>query len=303
MPELNRTHILTKALAAAAWADGKLPDDEREALADLLFLLPDATEADWLGLASFCAEPLDRDARLSALRELGQAARGPERELLLEDLETLIQADDVITDNEESVLHQLKDAENFHAETFDPTWLAMVRDLLEQRKKAIAESPNCRTDFEAEFNADLHKSICQRLEKSEWNFEPDDLNKLCHIGGLLSRVAQSDSELVSSEVRRMNHILQRQWGLNADQADFVVEAALGHELEKLDTHRLTRQFYAETNAEQRRQFIDLLLEVASADKRIADEEIQEIHRIAHHLKVPEADYQAAVAKVLEGSGK
>ena len=75
MSNENLIMTLAKVLIAAAWADGKVSNEEVNSLKDLLFQLPEMTASDWAEIDIYIETPINLSERTRLVMELQEAMR------------------------------------------------------------------------------------------------------------------------------------------------------------------------------------------------------------------------------------
>ena len=88
MPDRKFIMDLAKLLIAAAWADGRLQNEEINALKDLLFSLEDVTGDEWAHLEIYMDSPVSMEERINLLQSvLEQIKSDQDKELVVATLE------------------------------------------------------------------------------------------------------------------------------------------------------------------------------------------------------------------------
>lgn len=306
----NLTLTLAKVIIAAAWADGKLGNDELNSLKDLLFRLPKVAPErelhlsgrDWNLLELYMDSPVGPEERARLVAELQDALRGPQdRALVISALEELIASDGTVKPEEQTVVAQIRLA----LEEVDLGIFAqmgrLMRGPVARRSAAVAAAPNREQYFEDFVRNKIYYTVRQRMHADGAALEvaEDDLRKLSLAGGLMARVAHVDEAVHEGERAAIVEALRRDWGLGDDAAALVVEVALAEVSASLDFFRLTREFSDATSEEERIRFLDVLFAVAAADGQISYEENEEIRRIALNINLTKSQFADAKQRVLE----
>jgi uncharacterized tellurite resistance protein B-like protein len=294
----DRDLILTlaKVIIAAAWADGEVTREEINSLKDLLFHLPrtgykqgpQVTGKEWAMLEMYMETPVNEAERRRLVEELKGALRTPrDRELALTALEELVWADGVVSEEERTVMEEIRSA----IASVDLGILAQVGRLitgpLQRRAAATAAGPNREADLEDFIKNRVYFAVKQHLQSSdgELNIDEAELRKLSLAGALLARVAHSDRSISDEEFDATVAALQTGWGVKQEAAAFVAEIAVSQVSAGVDYFRLTREFTTSTTNQERRRFLDVLFAVASADGEISFDETEEIREIAYGLNL------------------
>ena len=85
---------LGKLMIGIAWIDGRLEQEEVNALKELLFLLPDISGEDWMQLELYMTHAVSDAERLDLLdRVLSGIRSSRDKQLVLETLEKLVAGD------------------------------------------------------------------------------------------------------------------------------------------------------------------------------------------------------------------
>jgi uncharacterized tellurite resistance protein B-like protein len=308
MSDKNLILTLAKVIIAAAWADGEMTLEEINSLKDLLFRLPRAgldwgtqlTGREWAMLEMYIESPVGAAERARLVELLQAALRTPkDRAMALSALEDLIQADGVVTDEEQAVVEEIKSA----IEAVDVGVIGqlghLIRGTVQRRSQMVASAPNREEYFEDFIKNKIYYSVRQRLNLGEADLDiPEaDLRKLSLAGGLMARVAHVDREVTEDEFSMMVNALQVGWDITRETAAFVAEIAVSKVSAELDYFRLTREFSTSTTEDERVRFLDVLFAVADADGHVSHEEIEEIRRIAKSLNLTHKQFIGAKLKI------
>lgn len=305
----NKELIMTlgKVIIAAAWADGEITFQEVNCLKDLLFRMPhigsdqemQLTAQEWAELEIYIDSPVDEAERARLVEELRVRLRNPqERELVLSTLDALIKADGVVTEAEQAVVTEIKQA----LETVDLSLIGQVSRLiqgpLQRRSQAVANAPNREAYLEDYIKNKIYYKVRRRLNLAAdaLNTSESDLRKLSLAGGLMARVAHVDQVVTDGEVTTMIEALQRGWSISEEAAALVAEVAVSEMGIDLDYFRLVREFFSSTSHTERVDFLDTLFAVAAADGEISAQESREIRHISRDLNMTQQQFVAAKDK-------
>ena len=296
MPDKNLILTLAKVIIAAAWADGEMSPEEINSLKDLLFQLPyggfksgtRVTAHEWATLEMYMESPVDAAERARLVEELRAALRAPrEKVLALSALENLIQADGIVTEEEQKVAKEIGTA----IETVGVGTLAklgrLIQGPIQRRSQIVANAPN-REEFLDDFIKNrVYYAVCRRLNlgAADLTIPEGDLRKLCLAGGLMARVAHVDRKVTEDEFDAMVESLQAGWDITREIAAYVAEVAVSQVGAALDYYRVVREFFTATTEDERVRFLEVLFAVADADGRVSHYEIEEIRRIANGLNL------------------
>lgn len=296
MADSDLIMTLGKVIIAAAWADGAIADDEVNSLKDLLWRLPEVHAHQWDELDIYLDSPVEaaeRERLVAELRELTSSA--DQRALAFSALDSMVNADGVVSAREAAVVTEIKDA----LKTADVNaWGSFSRMLIGRRATTTAALPNREAYLNDFVRNRVYYKMKQRLagENIAWEIPDAELRRLGLAGGLLALIARYSAGVADEERAAMVAVLQSAWSLPPESAELVVEVALT-EGEKLDFYRLTREFAESTTPQERLRFLDALFAVAAADGKASFEEIEEIRLISQGLKLSHQEFIDAKLKV------
>ncbi len=257
---------------------------------DLLFRLPELTGREWATLEMYIESPVGDAERERLVDQLkGQLKSSEDKALAKQALEDLVGADGVITDEERAVIDSIE------AE-IDAVSLGrfgrLISGSVSRREEALRDAPNREEHFEDYIKNKVYYGVQLRMKGQEVSLDiPDtDLRLLSLAGGLMARVAHVDLEVTDDEISAMTKALKDGWKLSSDQAAFVVEVAVSEIGPDMDYYRLTREFFENTDEEQRVEFLNVLFAVGDADGHVTNEEIEEVRTIANALHLPHKNF-------------
>jgi uncharacterized tellurite resistance protein B-like protein len=284
----NLILTLGKVIVAAAWADGEISHDEVNSLKDLLFHLPDMTGREWASLEMYIDSPIGEAERVRLVQQLiDQLRSSSDRELAIRALDDVIQADGVITDEEEQVIDDIKaQLENASVGLLGALGRAVAGSIA-RREEALRNAPNREEHFEDFIKNKVFYGLQRRLKDSEKGLDiPEaDLRKLCLAGGLMARVAHVDQDVSQEEFDSITEAIAEGWDVKRKEATFIAEVALSEIGPDMDYYRLSRGFFTMTSEEERTKFLGILFKVAAAHEGASAEEIHEIRAIANSLRL------------------
>jgi uncharacterized tellurite resistance protein B-like protein len=115
---------------------------------------------------------------------------------------------------------------------------------------------------------------------------------IASFGYILSRVANADGNISPEEIETMQHILEAQGQLSAEQAAVVVKMArMRNELfGGTDNFLVTREFNRSATREQKFALLDCLFAVSAASDDISTLENNQIRQIASELGIEHSDF-------------
>jgi uncharacterized tellurite resistance protein B-like protein len=333
---------LGKVIIAAAWADQKMAPEEIDNLKDLLFqfrqtlTMPEISFGDeiWafmngvsissnsdagIGIPArtmakfeiYTESPVDAAEREWLIHQLREAIWTEEdKTLVISALKDMVQADGEMTEEEQSVLNEIRAM----LEDVDTGIIhhmgRLIRNALQRRSQTMGEAPNREKYFEEFLENKVYYELRSRLDRSKTKLDiPDDhLRKLGTVGGMMARVAQVDNVLLDKELDKMTSIvetgwgimsiLQTGWGLSREAALFVIDVAMSEVSKNFDYLRMSRNFYDIATPAERVNLLELLFAVANADGRISSDEFSEIRTIADYLLLSSNRVDEAYSKIV-----
>jgi len=291
---------LAKVLVATAWVDGQVSNEEINSLKDLLFHIPEMTASDWAEIDIYIDSPVDEAERHRLLEDLIARLASPEdKELALETVDRLVQADGEISDSEREAAEDLKSGIREAHVGVDRGFSRFLRGSTRKRSQAVANVAGREAHLDDFVKNKVYYKVTERLgqESAVIDIPEGQLRKLSLAGGLMARIALVDQQVPDSEHQSIVRALQTNWGLPVDQATLVAEVATSEISKGLDYFRLTRQFFECTTEEERVRFLDVLFAVTTSDGRASYDEIEEIRTIANGLKLTHQQFIEAKLKV------
>ncbi len=288
MSDANFYLTLGKVIIAAAWADGEVAHDEVNCLKDLLFRLPGLTGREWAMLEMYIEAPVGAAERERLVEQLQNELRSSsDKSLALQSLDDLVLADGVVSDEEKSIVNEIKtQIESANAGVFSQLG-RVVKNSIQRRETALSAAPNREEHFEDFIKNKVYYEVERRLELDETSLDIDEdrLRKLSLAGGLMARVAHVDLEVTDNEYKAIANSLITEWGMSMEEAAFVTEVAVSEIGPDMDYYRLAREFFTSTEREERAKFLNILFSIANADGFVTNEEIEEIRAIANSLRL------------------
>ncbi len=307
MPDQSLILTLSKAIIAAAWADGELSHDEINSLKDLLLRFthgsttaPSLTAQEWVILDMYIESPIDEAERTRLIQALQSVAWSkPEKEVALAGLVEIMQSDEGVTEAEQAAYETIKSTIASVPSGFLGQLGGLINGALRRRSKAVAQAPSREDYFDDFVKNKIYYTVCRRLDlkEGEWGISDAALRKLSLAGGLMARIAHVDKIVTDDELEMMVNVLQSDWGLSEEAAHLVAEIALSETGAAMDFYRLTREFFESTTEDERILFLDVLFAISDADGDISFDEIEEIRRIARSLNLSQQQVNEAKATI------
>lgn len=300
MADTNLIMTLAKVIAAAAWADGQVTPEEVDRLKELLHRIPNVPMREWAVLDMYLDDPVDEAERARLVAELRQSITSTQdKELVRATLKDLINADGVVTADEQRVVQEVESAIESVEAGFIGGLRQLVKDMVDGRSPAIENAPNREEQLEDFINNKVYYFAQRRLERgqAELDIPEEKLRKLCLAGGLMARIARVSAGVTEAEVSAMVDSLQAGWHTTAEEANFVIAVAVSDTAADLDTLHLTNRFIKVCTRQECVEFLDVLFAIATVDGEASFDEIEEIRRIARGLNLPNNQFVRAKLNV------
>ncbi len=277
----QRQIALLKVLAAAAWADGRLDNEEINRIKDLI-LAYDLEPAETREVQELLEAPVSYARCEELTRELMNllGTQGERREAL-EEVETVFRADGEMSEDEREVLEGLKGI----MEAMDSVDRFMGRITGVFRRMFAARdasrSPGQLTEF-------LKNSVLQRLDDlsgGAWREDVDaaTLNRYTLFGAVLGRVADAEGGISDEESARIRDLLAGRFELRPPLLDWVVQSVREASTAGMDRQALLSEYNRIADMDQRKRLLRAAFAVAAADGTVSREELEELQLISNFL--------------------
>ena len=288
---------LGRVMIAAAWADGELSDEERVALEDLLFSMPDLDADTWRALRGELQRPFDDAHRATLLVDLEHALGDANNRLrardALEALSSRLGPDSTEGRALAEAIEAIDAASDEAAREGDSGWIGRFR-------RAFGESIG-RHGRQLLDSQSREKAMCTALQRrleQHWPADetrPDaqELRRLALGAGILAHLVRLDDVVETGEREALVEGLTDQWGLSPATASLVADLALDETAGGVDLHLLLRDFVEVTDEDERQRFLAAVFRVAAGDGRASYDEIEEVRRIGRGLLLSHRHFIAA----------
>lgn len=294
---------LAKVVVAAAWADGKLDNSEINSLKDLLFTLPRLSGDEWSELEIYIEAPVGRKEADRLLEDLiGGIRSEEEKELVVDTLKQLANADGEVNEAEHKRLKQVEEAVGAKNTSFFNFVKEIALNSMTRRKSAANEAPNREERIDDFVRNRIYFRLINEMEGTERALEiPEErARKFCLAAGLMAHIAWVDADISDDERNAISRVLHTDWGLKAEEAKLVAQISCEAIVKRLDRYRLCRGFFEMTGRSEREKFIKCLFQIANSSDKTTNEEIEEIRTIARLLKVPPGKFIEAKLTIRRG---
>ena len=203
MPTQDLKMKLAKVLIAAAWADGRLANEELAALKDFLFKIPSLADEDWKRLMVYMDSPISEDDVDRLVDDLLRDIRSrKDRELVVGALEELIRSDGVVTDSEREFVDEVKGLLDATSTGFFKRLKGSIKRVIAGRKKTDTDLPNREVNLDDYSSNEIYHYALHAKGLGDWIELPDEqLRKLCLEAGLLAWTEHHDLVIDNAERR------------------------------------------------------------------------------------------------------
>ncbi|MGE9295255.1 MAG: TerB family tellurite resistance protein [Puniceicoccales bacterium] len=296
MKDLPLSLALARVVAVAAWADGEIQPEERDCWKDLVYLLPGINLGQWRRLQKLLDTPIMPAMQTRYINALaGYLLTEADRERAIYVLERMMRADGEICAEEAKLMKLFLAKFNETRADGLPMLVQLMDRPLEFRLVAASR-------VEQEF-APVSEVVAGRVE--DWregdlgfsDLSEAELRRLCLAGILIACVIQADDYIDERELAAAIDFLAKRWGLEREQAEFVMIVSLSDAFSQLDVLRVSRWLFEVTNLRERKAFLELLFEIASVDSELHPLEIEEIMQICANLHLDHVHFQRCLERI------
>jgi len=285
MTGIDRRAALLRVLAAAAWADGRLDNEEINRIKDLARAF-DAGPEVMREVESLLQAPVSAARCEELTRDLLDRLPGDrERHEVLDEIEKLFQADGVVDPAEREVLDNLRGilASQSTVEGFMSRIKGVFRGLVP------------RSDAAGELSEYVKNPVLRRLDDISgggWqeSMTAADLNRHTLFGAVLGKVAATEDGIAPEELERIRSILGTRAALAPPMLDWVTRAVAETASGDLDRQGLLSEYNRVATMDQRRELLDAAFAVAAADGTIGPDELEELRLISNFLWIDPRDF-------------
>lgn len=281
---------LGKLMIGIAWIDGRLEQDEINALKELLFLLPDISGEDWMQLELYMTHAVNDAERRDLLdRVLSGIRSSGDKQLVLETLEKLVGDNGADRGVPESAfLEDIRQDIEGRSTGLLGHLTAPIRQTL-KRKAGQGARENRIEDF---IKNTIYFQLTSELEQQgrALSIPEAEARKICLAAGLMAHVAWVDNEVCHREREAMSLALRQIWNVPDDEARLITEMSHARIMHGLDLVRLTSGFCHHTTIEERKTFLRCLFAIANAAEDTSHAEIEAIRQIAKSFELPHQEF-------------
>ena len=280
---------LGKLMIGIAWIDGRLEQDEINALKELLFLLPDISGEDWMQLELYMTHAVSDAERRDLLdRVLSGIRSSGDKHLVLKTLEKLVGDNGADRASESAFLEDIRQDIEGRSTGLLGHLTAPIRQTL-KRKAGQGAREDRIEDF---IKNTIYFQLTSELEQQgrALSIPEAEARKICLAAGLMAHVAWVDNEVCHREREAMSLALRQIWNVPDDEARLITEMSHARIMHGLDLVRLTRGFCHHTTIEERKTFLRCLFAIANAAEDTSHAEIEAIRQIAKSFELPHQEF-------------
>ena len=290
--------VLGRVLIASVWADGELSPDERLALEDMLFSMPDLDADTWRALRDDLQRPFDEAHRATLLADLQNTLRDAENRIrarrCLESLRERVGED---SEEGQALTEALEvvDAASARAagDTTDQGWMGKLRRAFGGSLVRHADRLRQTHGREQHLVAALQSRLREHWPVDEPDPDDLELRRLALGAGILAHLVRLDGVVEAGEREALVEALTEQGGLGLAAANLVADVALDETAGGVDLHVLLRDYVDATDEDTRQRFLAAVFRVAAGDGRASYDEIEEVRRIGRGLLLSHRHFIAA----------
>jgi uncharacterized tellurite resistance protein B-like protein len=279
-----------RVLAAVAWADGAVDEDELNRI-KVLFNSFGLDSADRKELESLLENPVGFAKGIELAKAFAEALPTPgSRKQLLAEIEKMAGAKESRSPEENELIEHLRAVLSSHTVLdgfVEKLRGVFSRTLFAQRPRR----PGRLTEFAR--NSALQR-VADLFAERGWRLD-EDLplwNRLTLLGVLLSEVAGVDDGWSASERRSIEKILAESLGLDEPSREVLLTIMEEERERDTDTREICAEYCRVSTMQERLEVLRDLFTVAAADRAVSKREEEFIHRIADFLWISHPEYFA-----------
>jgi uncharacterized tellurite resistance protein B-like protein len=289
---MTRAHRLSflKVLAAMAWADGEVEDEERNRI-KVLFNRFELDPADRKEVDALLDAPVTFERALELTKEFaGRIAPPGTRKQLLQELEEMIGAKGERAPQEDELLDHVRAILAGHT---------VVDGLVEKMRGLFSRtlfsgrsgegSAGRLTEYAKNHSL---QQLNDRFREKGWTLDRDlpEWNRVTLLGVLLADVALLGEGWGHGEREVVAKVLSDQLDMNEPQRALLLEV-MGEERNRdTDLQKICAEYCRISTMEERLEIVDALFAVAGADGAISKDEVERIRKIADLLWISNPEY-------------
>ena len=308
MSELSREELypafnvaLGKTLAAAAWVDGDLNEEEMECLKAIVLQLPFISFEDWRKLKIYLAYPISPPEQKSIVDDfLEKVFHKGHSSLAIEALIKIIKADGEITLEEQQFRIELeKDLESNVTSFLKKIKFFLFKSSIQQQK-TWDPSKGGREKFIHEFFDNpiyflFRKAVLK--EKLELPQSKPELQKICLYAAVLCWFANEDDHIDLVEREFIIKTIKEHAQLSDSVAHCILKIASNLDISELQLSQLCFSMADATNQEERNKIFVTLAKLILLDREISTKECEYLRTAALYLEIKEKVWIEVMGKI------
>lgn len=286
MPSQNLKFKLAKVLIAAAWADGRLENEELNTLKDFLFGIPEIGQEDWQRLMTYLGSPIGPAESRQLVDDLLVEVKGrKDRQIVNEMLDKLVAADGVVSPSEKEFVDEVKSAISSRGGLFG---------ALKNRMKGLLGSGSrsgstAREEQVEDFvnNEVFHYLVHAKGNRDAVRLPENDVRRMCLAAGLMAWVLHSDLIIDDEDHAAIEQALVDQWHVRKPEAAAVADAACERVVRGIDFNRLCRTYYETADPAESVELVRRISAMAGAATNGRTKKLEGVQSVAQRLKLSE----------------
>jgi len=286
MPSHSLKFKLAKVLIAAAWADGRLANEELNALKDLLFGIPEITPEDWKKLMLYMESPVDSDESHKLLDDLMVEVKGrKDREYIFDTLNQMVASDGEISVEEQEFVNEVHEAMDAKTGGFFKSLKHRMKTAVRRHGKAGTEREQHVDDYTN--NEVYHHLVYVQKKASEVRLPEDNLRRMCLSAGFMAWVLHSDLIIDDEDSHAILAALMDDWHIRQHEASIVADAACERIVKGVDFNRLCRTYHESVEPEEAERLVTTLSRIANLATQGRAKKLDGVQAVIRGLKLTE----------------
>lgn len=287
MPSHSLKFKLAKVLIAAAWADGRLANEELNALKDMLFGIPEITPDDWKKLMLYMESPINADESQKLLDDLLVEVKGrKDREYIFDTLNQMVASDGEISVEEQEFVDGVHEAVDAKTGGFFKSLKHRVKTVVRRRRGPAGTEREKHVDDYTN-NEVYHHLVYIQKKASEVRLPEDNLRRICLSAGFMAWVLHSDLTIDDEDSQAILGALMDDWHIRQHEASIVTNAACERIVKGVDFHRLCRTYHESADADEATRLVRTLSRIANLATQGRAKKQAGVQAVITGLKLPE----------------
>lgn len=288
MPSQNLKFKLAKVLIAAAWADGRLANEELNALKDFLFALPEISQDDWKKLMVYMESPIDAaESKLLLDDLLVDVKSKKDRKWVMDTLGHMVASDGDVSREEQRFVDEVQTAIDSSASGFFGSLRHRMKNVITRRRNGRGTARE--EDVEDYTNNEVYHYLVHAKKNGNAVRMPEtNVRQMCLAAGFMAWVLHSDLIIDDEDRAAIERTLMEAWHVRDDEAEAVAEAACERIVKGIDFNRMCRTYYETVDPAEFLSLVKTLRSIASAASRGRSKKLEGVQAVVRGLKMSEA---------------